>query len=359
MKRIILHLDMDAFFASVEERERPWLEGKPVVVGSDPIHGKGRGVVSTANYAARKYGIHSAMPITKAWQASEDARKRGLPKVVFISPTHSHYGRVGQNIALIVQKYVPIIERASIDELYGDISFVGSYKKAESLARAIKKEIKRGENLTASIGIGPNKLIAKIASDRQKPDGLSVVRPGQVLYFLSNLSINVIPGVGPKTQSILNKRGIKTIREAQNLSRNELVFTFGAWGKAMHKKFCGIDDNPVQESCDIKSIGEQETLETDTLDPQILADTLKSMCENIIKFLRRDGFSSFGRTVLTVRFADFKTVTRSKTLLERSSTSEDLFKSALKSLMPFFDKRENPKRKKIRLVGIRVEKLSN
>jgi len=185
---IIGHLDLDAFFAAVEERDRPELRGQPLVVGADPEGGRGRGVVSTANYAARRYGIHSAMPISRAWKLSEAARRRGEPPVVFVPPRLSRYAEVSARVMAIVRRHVPLVEEAGIDEAYLDLSFAGNFAAAREICRTIKEQIKAEEHLTASIGVGPNKLIAKIASDFQKPDGLTVVTPEEAEAFLAGLS---------------------------------------------------------------------------------------------------------------------------------------------------------------------------
>src|SRR3989338_962353 len=175
MKRIIAHLDMDAFFAAVEERDHKWLKGKPIVVGADPKEGRGRGVVSTANYKAREYGIRSALPISKAWQFSELAKKRGMPPAEFLQPNFDRYEETSGRIISLIRANKRIVEEASIDEAYFDLSELGSYENAAEFCKKLKKEIFEKEKLTCSVGIGSNKLIAKIASDMQKPDGLTVV----------------------------------------------------------------------------------------------------------------------------------------------------------------------------------------
>jgi DNA polymerase IV (DinB-like DNA polymerase) len=173
---IIGHLDMDAFFAAVEERDHPEWRGMPLVVGADPGDGRGRGVVSTANYPARRYGIHSAMPISRAWDLAEAARRRGEPKTLFVTPNFSRYSEFSRRIMALVRRHVPVVQVVGIDEAYLDLGFCQSFREAENLCRKIREEIKAQEGLTASVGIGPNKLVAKIASDHQKPDGLTVVR---------------------------------------------------------------------------------------------------------------------------------------------------------------------------------------
>src|SRR5205085_2223297 len=174
--RIITHIDMDAFFAAIEERDTPALRGLPLVVGADPRDGMGRGVAATSNYKAREYGIHSATPISVAWRLSEAARRKGKPPVTFVSVDMDKYRMVSERMMAIMRRFMPHLEQASVDEAYGDLSATGSYESAEAHCRAMKEAIRMEERLTASVGIGPNKLIAKIASGLQKPDGLTVIR---------------------------------------------------------------------------------------------------------------------------------------------------------------------------------------
>ena len=370
--RIIAHLDMDAFFASVEERERPYLKGLPIAVGSDPQGGKGRGVVSTANYPARAYGVRSATPISKAWELSEQARKQGKPPVVFISPHFQTYEKVSKAVMAIVARYLkgtqttlfhtdpPALEQVSVDECYFDLSFMGSFKKAKAVAARIKKEIAKKEKLSCSIGIGPNKLIAKIASDFQKPDGLTVVYPDLVEGFLSLLSVRKIPGIGPRAEERFKRLRIRTVAEARALSREKLTDMFGKWGGELYLKVRGEDDSPVVvEVPPAKSIGEQETLLEDSLNMKILLPYLERQAKNLISYLVRDGFKEFRTIVLTVRFADFETVSRSRTLSTPTGSAEILRRNVTQMFFPFLDRQENPRLKKIRLLGIRVEKLGS
>lgn len=382
--RIVGHLDMDAFFAAVEERERPYLKGQPIAVGADPQGGKGRGVVSTANYMARSYGIKSATPIRKAWELSEQARKKGLPPVVFISSGFRKYSEVSKGIMKIIEAHLentqknlfekepPALEQVSVDECFFDLSFTGSFEQARKIAEAIKKDIKRKEKLTASIGIGPNKLIAKIASDFKKPDGLTIVTPEAVYGFLAPLSVRAIPGVGPKAEEKLLRLRVGTIADARRFNEEKLKGMFGKWGGELYRKFRGEDDSPVVvDAPPAKSIGEQETLPEDSLDMKVLLPYLERQAQNLASYVVKEGFKNFRTIVLTVRFADFETVSRSRTLPmpvrvsskeSRSgkpiSGAETLRRHVTQMFFPFLDRRENPQRKKIRLVGIRVEKLS-
>jgi len=357
-KRIIGHLDMDAFFAAVEERDNPRFRGKPLVVGSDPMGGKGRGVVATANYAARKYGIFSATPITKAWRLSEAARMRGEEPVIFVEGSHEHYGEVSSRIMDIIREHAPLVEQASIDEAYFDLSFLSSFAKAARVCKKIKQEIQEKEQLTASVGIGPNKLIAKIASNHQKPDGLTVVEEKDAELFLDQFPVRTIPGIGPKTESMLHARGIKTVHDLKKFSLSALEEMMGKWGADLYDKIRGIDDAEIVEEYEVKSIGEQETFLHDTGSAEIIFDRVSAMCKHIIKRLSGEEFTSFRTIVVTVRFSDFETKTRSHTLPKPQRTAKALQVEAFRLILPFLDKRENPKRKLIRLVGVRIEKLA-
>lgn len=373
MTRIIAHLDMDAFFASVEERDHPRLKGLPIAVGSDPMEGSGRGVVSTANYKAREYGIRSALPISKAWQYSEKAKREGQPEVVFLPVDMRRYAEVSDNIMKIIRRYSETIEESSIDEAYFDLSYVFDlvpkaelsdflklgFGKSEEVAQALKNEIWKKEKLTASIGIGPNKLIAKIASDMQKPDGLTVITSEDAEKFLEPLTIRKIPGIGPKTEKYFHGLGIYKIKDLKKFPQNELEKILGKWGSEIYRKARGIDDSPLVEEYEIKSVGEQETFSRDTLDFRFVLDRLDFLARNVIRRFRRNGFDRYRTVTVTVRFSDFETKTRSHTRENPASDLKTLKAEAIRLIMPFFDGRENPKRKLIRLIGVRIEKLEN
>ena len=358
MLRIIAHLDMDAFFAAIEERDTPSFQGVPLVVGADPMGGKGRGVASTSNYLARAYGIHSATPISVAWRLSEAAHRQGKPAVIFVSVDMPKYARVSEEVMRIVRSFMPMVEQASIDEVYGDVSGTKSYEEAVHLCRRIKEAIYAEQQLTASVGIGPNKLIAKIASGWQKPNGLTVVREEEAETFLAPLSVRVIPGIGPKTEALLAKQGIQLVRDLKPLSSDHLEDWLGKRGRDLYDKIRGRDESAVEEYAEPKSIGEQETFEFDTLESQILLSALGGLAQNVITRVQQGGFARFRTVVLTVRFADFETKTRAHTLASSADDFTTLQREALKMLLPFLDRRENPGRKLIRLLGLRVEKLS-
>jgi DNA polymerase IV (archaeal DinB-like DNA polymerase) len=355
--RIVAHIDMDAFYASIEERDTPRFRGLPLAVGADPEGGTGRGVVSTANYKAREYGIHSAMPISTAWRLSEAAQRQGKPPVVFLSVDMKKYTEVSQRVMAVIRGLAPVVEEAGIDEAYANLSSAGSYEQAEEVCRAIKKEILVRERLTASVGIGPNKLIAKIASNEKKPDGLTIVHEEEAEAFLEPLPVRKIPGIGPKTEAELAKLGVRLVRDLKRFSRDQLHEMFGKRGAEFYDMIRGRDETPIQESYEPKSIGEEETFARDTLDSILIGGRLKELCRDVIRRFTADGFSGFRTVAIKVRFADFETHTRAHTLPQPADSVAALEFEAWKLLLPFLDRRENPKQKPIRLIGARIEKL--
>lgn len=361
--RIIAHTDMDAFYAAVEAHLNPELRGVPVAVGADPKAGKGRGVVTTANYQARKYGIRSALPISRAWRFAEAARKRGEPATVFIQPNLPLYREVSARIMQILQDGADAFETASIDEAYLDISSQGDYTAAMEHMSRLKAEIRDREGLGCSVGIGPNKIIAKIASSRQKPDGLTAVTPESIDSFLNPLPLRVIPGIGPKSEQFLHEQNLRTVEDLRRLPASTLMDWFGKWGERLYDKVRGIDDSEVSNEWTRKSLGEQETFEEDTASRPSVIERLDIMAERIITKLRKSGLKGFRTVTLTVRFSDFQTSSRSRTvkdviLIDQSDAAlRRLRQEALSLLLPFFDDRENPRRKPFRLIGLRVEKL--
>jgi len=355
--RIIGHIDMDAFFAAIEERDNPRFKGKPLVIGADPRGGLGRGVVSTASYAARIYGIRSAMPITRAWRLSEQAKATGQEPCIFLPPDMRRYSESSHRIMVIIGGFVPVIEQVSVDEAYMDLSFTGSYAKAEQLAKRIKQKIKKEERLTASIGIAPNKLMAKIASDMNKPDGLKLIREAEAEEIIEPLSVRIIPGIGPKTEKLFNLRKIFLISDLKNFSKKELEDMLGKWGPELYERIRGRDESPLITEWEAKSVGEQETFQEDTLEPAYVMGRVRELCESVFKTFSESEFKTFRRLVLTVRFENFQTKSKSKTLKEPSSALKEFKMEILKLLLPFFDRRDNPHNKKIRLVGVRLEEL--
>jgi DNA polymerase IV (DinB-like DNA polymerase) len=368
---------MDAFFASLEEAGSPIFKGLPIAVGSDPKNGMGRGVVSTANYKAREYGIHSALPISQAWQLSQKAKAEGKPEVVFLEVDFERYNKASEEVFKIIsalggpasggKKCTTVIEQASIDEFYFDLSYSApsgrdcavGWKKAEEVCRKIKVEIKKKLKVTCSIGIGPNKLISKISAGFKKPDGLVVIKEKEAEDFLAPLNIRKIPGIGPKTEETLNKKGIKIIKDLKKLSKAQLKEEFGKWGEDIYLKSRGIDDSPLVENREVKSIGEQITFEQDTLNFVDIGESFDNLCKSVFQRFLQSGFKTFKTIGITVRFSDFETKTTAKTLKKETKSEKDFIVEALKLLLPYLDKRKNPKKKLMRLLGVKIEKLSS
>jgi DNA polymerase IV (DinB-like DNA polymerase) len=340
-KRIIFHLDMDHFFTAVEERAHPEFKGKPVIVGADPKGGKGRGVVSTCNYEARKFGVKSGMPISKAW--------RLCPEAVYLPVNYELYTNVSNEIMSILRKYADKFEQWGIDEAFLDISSkVKDYAEAEALARQIKKEIYEKEKLTCSIGVGPNKLAAKIASDFQKPDGLTIVREEETEKFLAPLSVRKLLWVGRKTEQKLGAMGIKTIGDLARYDPTVLAEAFGVMGTQIYLMAHGIDRSEVQERGEIKSISRDTTFEEDTSNFDLVLRTLDGLSEEVYEDVVRQHLY-FKTVTVRVRYENFETHTHSKTLPFITNRLQDLKKTAKELVQAYL----RPDRK-VRLVGVRV-----
>ncbi len=340
-KRIIFHVDMDQFFAAVEERAHPEYKGKPVIVGADPKQGKGRGVVSTCNYEARKFGVRSGMPISRAW--------RLCPDCIYLPVNYELYTEASKDIMNILRKYSDKFEGWGIDEAFLDVtSKVKDYVEAETLARQIKKEIYEKEQLTGSIGIGPNKLVAKIASDFQKPDGLTVVREEESEKFLAPLPVRKLLWVGRKTEQKLKAMGIKTIGDLASFDPTVLAEKFGVVGTQMYLMAHGIDRSEVEERSEVKSISREITFEEDTSDFGLVLDSLDELSEEVLKDVLRQNL--FFKTVtVKARYENFETHTHSKTLPFFTNRLQNLNRTARELLEVYF----RPNRR-IRLIGLRV-----
>lgn len=349
---------MDAFFAAIEERNNPRFKGLPIAVGADPQAGYGRGVLSTANYAARAYGLHSAMPVSKAWRLSQAAQAKGLPAVQFLSGSFSTYKQVSQNIMAIIKQHAPTNEQRGVDEAYFDLSLSNSYDQAATICHRIKQKIMTQEKLTCSVGLGPNKLIAKIASDFHKPDGLTIVLPDQVPKFLDPLFINAIPGIGPKTTVKLNQLGIKTVAELKIYSLEQLTDLMGQWGTSIYHKARGQGSSSFSPAALAKSISHNHTFYQDTLHAQYIIASLLNTCHHLQDRLVKDGFHNFKTITVTVRLADFTTTSRAHTLDAPTKSLSQLKTTSLRLLLPFFDQRDNPHHQPIRMIGLRLSKLS-
>ena len=300
--RAIVHVDMDAFYASVEQRDRPELRGRPVIVGADP---KGRGVVSAASYEARVFGVRSAMPIGKA--------ARLCPDGVFLPVDMDKYVGASRQIMAILGDFSPLVEPVSVDEAFVDLTGTASlFGPAPDAVREIKRRIRAETGLTASAGLAANKFIAKVASDLEKPDGLVVVAPGREAEFLAPLPIERLWGVGKATAKDLAALGIATIGQLQRLARATLVARLGEHGADLHDLAFGRDDRPVEPWTPPKSMGAETTFERDTTDRARLDTTLRGQAERVARELRAERLSA-ARVTLKLRFADFRTLTRSHT----------------------------------------------
>jgi DNA polymerase IV (DinB-like DNA polymerase) len=342
---------MDYFFAQIEERENPQFKGKPVVVGANPKEGKGRGVVSTANYEARKYGIKSGMPISKAY--------RLCPGAIFLPVNIELYEKVSKEIMEIVKKYSPKYEIVSLDEAYLDLSHIFHdreitsiekvWRVAEKIGKKLKREIFEKEKLTCTVGIGPNKVIAKLATENAKPNGLKVVKPKEVEKFLDPLDVDDLPGIGPKTAEKLRKIGIDKIFELKKLSKEKLKEMFGKVGEKIYERKRGIDEEPVSQEEIIKSIGRQITFERDTRNPKFIFWTFEKLIKEVHDELIENNFS-FRTITVICRYQDFETHTKSKTLKKPIHDFEILKREAKKLVLKFLI--EN--KKLVRLIGIRV-----
>ncbi len=326
MVRSILHVDMDAFYAAVEQRDHPEFRGKPLIVGSDPKGGKGRGIVATCSYEARKFGVHSAQPISQAW--------RMCPHGVYIPPDMPKYVRASENVMRVLLDFSDLVEQISIDEAFLDVT--GSrrlFGDGASIARRIKERIHREQRLTASVGVAANKFVAKVASDLHKPDGLVVVEPGRESEFLAPLPVSRLWGVGEKTATLLKNIGLQHIGQIAILERKELAARFGKTGEHLWELSRGIDDRPVAPEEGYKSIGHETTFETDTEDEQLLRDTLLWLTEKVAQRLRAN--KAQARTIaIKFRESDFATYTRRKTLSVGVDTSEKIFPRAWNLMRP-------------------------
>ncbi len=342
--RTILHVDMDAFYASVEQRDRPELRSKPVIVGSDPKGGKGRGIVATCSYEARKFGVHSAQPISQAW--------RLCPQGIYLSPDMAKYARTSGQVMAILLDFSNLVEQISVDEAFLDVT--GSYRlfgTGVEIARRIKDRIHDELRLTASVGVAANKFVAKVASDLQKPDGLVVVEPGTEKQFLAPLPIGRLWGVGAKTEASLKKAGFERIGQLAELTRSALTGRLGKSGEHLWLLAQGIDKRFVCPEEGYKSIGHELTFERDTADAKLLHDTLLELTGRVCQRMR--AHSARARTI-TVKFrtADFTTCTRRISLDTSVDTAEQVFPIAFRLLQSLI--REGSL---VRLIGVYASNL--
>jgi len=345
-RRVILHVDMDQFYAAVEERERPEFKEKPVVVGADPKDGRGRGVVSTCNYEARKYGVRSGMPITRAWKLCPDA--------TFLRPNYKLYIETSNRIMIILRQYPDKFEQWGLDEAFLDVtSKVKNFEEAEKLALTIKRDIHNKEKLTCSIGVGPNKLVAKIASDFKKPDGITVVRQNEAREFFAPLSVRKLLWIGKKTERRLNEMGIKTIGDLANFDTQILKEKFGMMGSYYILAAQGIDNSGVVEKTTVKSVSRERTFEEDTSDIDMIHETLNRLCREIHEDLIEMKML-FKTVTIKIRYENFETHTHGKTLSFFTDDLQSLQKTSKALIEPYLVREKN-----VRLVGVRTSNFAS
>jgi DNA polymerase IV (DinB-like DNA polymerase) len=337
--RIILHIDMDSFYASVEMKERPELQGKPVVIGADPKDGKGRGVVFTCSYEARAYSIRSAMPISQAFVL--------CPNAIFLPPDFPLYSRVSETVMTLLRSYGFRSEQVSIDEAFLDVSPLGSFRAAQELAKNIKSSIQDQLGLTCSIGIAHGKIFAKIASDFKKPDGLTIVEPHGIREFLRPMAVKKIPGIGRKSEAELLLLGIRTIGDLASSDIQVLIARFGRSAVAMHEIAQGIDGSEVLERDGIKSVSRETTFEWDTDNPHLISTTLETLVMDVHRNLIDEGLRYKTLTV-KIRYQGFVTKTKARTFSHYTNDTPAMRTCARALLHDLFDGR------KIRLLGIRL-----
>ena len=311
-----LHVDMDAFYAAVEQRDRPELAGKPVIVGGSA---EGRGVVAAANYAVRRFGVHSAMPTATAL--------RLCPEAIVLPVRMSHYAAISRQIRDVFARYTPLVEPLSLDEAFLDVSGCEKlFGKPEQIARRIKQEILDETGLIASVGVAPNEFLAKIASDLEKPDALVVVDPERVAEFLDPLPVGRIWGVGKVTESVMHRLGVNTIGQLRSIPIERLRQHFGDAGDHFWRLARGIDHRKVVPDRQAKSLSHETTFATDITDLESLRYRLWELTERVARRLRRTG--RYGRTVqIKLRFSDFRTITRSRTLPQPSDITADYWQA--------------------------------
>jgi DNA polymerase-4 len=337
----ILHVDMDAFYASVAERDDPSLRGKAVVVGAGA-----RGVVLSANYAARKYGIRAAMPVGRA--------KRMAPHAVFVTPDHQRYSEVSAKVMEIFDSFTPLVEPISLDEAFLDVT--GARKllgTGREIAVEIRRQVEASEGITCSVGIAPSKFIAKLASGHCKPNGILEIPADRILNFLHPLPVNAIWGVGPKTAETLERLGLRTVADIANLPRATLIRALGqASGASLYELAWGRDYRDVTPNEPDKSISAAETFAQDIDDPEEILQEFLRLTEKAAARLRENGY--YAKTIsIKVRFADFSTISRSKTLPLPIDSTHDIYEIAKTLYLAL-----NLDRARLRLVGISLDNLS-
>ena len=340
--RRIVHVDMDAFYASIEQRDFPEkYAGKPIAVGGTPP----RGVVQTASYEARPYGVHSAQPAVEA--------ERKCPDLIFVSPRMEVYREESKDIRKVLREYTDLIEPLSLDEAYLDVTEPKKGPPSGTLiARRIRQEIKEETGLTASAGVGPSKFVAKVASDRDKPDGLTVIEPENQLEFIAGLTVEEFHGIGPVTTEKMQELGIDTGADLQDADERTLAHHFGKRGRHFKKLAMGKDDRPLRPNRERKSVGAERTFSEDLSDPKAMLDRLRPIAERVLQRLQKA--DQRGRTVtLKLKSHDHEVSTR-QTTLERPVRSEDELMTLVERLLG----RPHPPEEPVRLLGISISSLT-
>lgn len=346
MSKIIFHIDLDAFFVSVEQRDNPALRGKPVIIGADPKGGKGRGVVSTCSYEAREFGIHSAMPISQAYRA--------CPNGIYLKPNMQKYHQASDEVFKVFQEFSPDMQPISVDEAFLDMTgschLFGTSKEA---GKKLRQRVKDETGLTASVGIAPTMMVAKIASDHCKPDGLLEITENEVLEFLHPLKIRKLWGIGPKTQAVLEDLGIFTVGDIAKFSEQKLYDLLGEHGLHLYALSHGVDDRDVEVDGEVKSVSHEETFEKDTEEQRLIFDTLLELSEKVSRRLREHELK--GRLLtLKVRLTGFKTYMHCKRFDERTNHADKIFKKAKELFVDHFSSAGS-----VRLIGVRVSNFND
>jgi DNA polymerase-4 len=342
-ERSILHVDMDAFYASIEQRDDPSLKGKPVIVGGT----RGRGVVAAASYEVRKYGVHSAMPMSTAL--------RLCPHAVCVTPRMKLYSEVSERIFGIFHEFTPAVEGLSLDEAFLDVTASRALMgDAVAIARAIKQRIQSKTRLTASVGVAPNKLVAKIASDLKKPDGLTIVTPQTIREVLDPLSVRRLPGLGRKTGAKVEELGIHTFAELRTAPDRVLWPLFGKYTRRLRERASGIDDRPVVADAEEKSISAEDTFSTDIGDPGRLQSELARLADRTSGRLRMKGFVA-GCVTVKIRRHDFTTFTRQRRVSPATNDSRAIAAAARDLLAVWLKEHRGVK---VRLLGVGVSQLA-
>ena len=334
--RAIIHLDLDAFFAAVEMLENPDLAGKPVLVGGRPEE---RGVVASASYPARAFGIHSAMPMAHALAL--------CPTAIIIPARHQRYHEYSQQVMAVLHQASPLMEQMSIDEAYLDLTGqVEAWEEGVEIARQLQRQIKDGIGLSASLGVAANKLVAKVASDRNKPGGLTVVRPGEEASFLAPLPARVLWGVGPVTEKKLAELGVTTVADLAQLPEEDLRARFGRQGVELARMARGIDERPLVTEHEVKSISQETTFNRDVADPAFLRRQAWQLSQGVSRHLKRRGMAA-GTVAIKLRYHDFTTLTRQMRLSVPTDDEREIY-GAARALL---DRAWQPGRP-VRLLGV-------